>query len=543
MRRQQMDFLIVVNNPNDWPLDIPGVELVSAKAYLTEASYSERRGAKVFNLCRSYRYQSLGYYVSLLAAARGHKPLPSITTIQDLKLQNMIRLAGEDLDDLIQSSLSRVKERQFTLSVYFGKNIEKKFDRLALALFNAFPAPLLRARFEWEEESDGATKRRSEEGGGATNGDVNGEASGPERQKRRGRWELKGLGPIAASDIPKDHWLFMLYAVNQYFVSRHAVRSRHAEVRYDLAILVNPEEENPPSNEGAIRKFIKAAKEVGFRPEIIGKDDFGRLAEFEALFIRETTAVNHHTYRFARRAAAEGLAVIDDPVSILRCTNKVYLAELLERHGIGCPKTMIVHQGNAEQVPLWVGLPCVLKIPDGAFSRGVVKVRDVEELDRELSVMLSRSDLVIAQAFQPSEFDWRVGVLNGRPLFVCKYHMAKGHWQIVGTDSKGEKTFGKVETMAWEDAPAAVVRTAVRAANLIGDGLYGVDLKQAGRKVYVMEVNDNPNIDAGYEDRVLKDDLYLAIMGALYDRMPARAALSRTRGGLRSSLRGGVAGK
>ena len=123
-----------------------------------------------------------------------------------------------------------------------------------------------------------------------------------------------------------------------------------------------------------------------------------------------------------------------------------------------------------------------------------------------------------------------MGVLNRRPLFVSKYHMARGHWQIVSTDSKGGRTFGKVETMAWEDAPASVVRTAVKAANLIGDGLYGVDLKQVGRKVLVMEVNDNPNIDHGYEDKVLKDALYLAVMGALYDRMPARAALARPRG-------------
>ena len=48
-----------------------------------------------------------------------------------------------------------------------------------------------------------------------------------------------------------------------------------------------------------------------------------------------------------------------------------------------------------------------------------------------------------------------------------------------------------------EHAPSAVVSTALKAANLIGDGLYGVDIKQVGRKCYVIEVNDNPNIDAG----------------------------------------------
>ena len=66
------------------------------------------------------------------------------------------------------------------------------------------------------------------------------------------------------------------------------------------------------------------------------------------------------------------------------------------------------------------------------------------------------------------------------------------------------------------------MRTAVRAANLIGDGLYGVDLKQSGQQCYVMEVNDNPNVDAGNEDGVLKDALYREIMGVFMRRVQER---------------------
>ena len=67
-----------------------------------------------------------------------------------------------------------------------------------------------------------------------------------------------------------------------------------------------------------------------------------------------------------------------------------------------------------------------------------------------------------------------------------------------------------------------VVKTALKAANLIGDGLYGVDLKQIGQKCYVIEVNDNPNIDAGFEDMVLKDALYREIMGIFLKRIELR---------------------
>ena len=74
-----MRILIVTNSPKDWLVQIENVQVVDARSYLTDPSFNALRGVKVFNLCRSYRYQSTGYYVSLLAEARGHKPLPSIT--------------------------------------------------------------------------------------------------------------------------------------------------------------------------------------------------------------------------------------------------------------------------------------------------------------------------------------------------------------------------------------------------------------------------------------------------------------------------------
>ncbi|MDX5368557.1 MAG: hypothetical protein LPL29_04195, partial [Alphaproteobacteria bacterium] len=57
--------------------------------------------------------------------------------------------------------------------------------------------------------------------------------------------------------------------------------------------------------------------------------------------------------------------------------------------------------------------------------------------------------------------------------------------------------------------------------------LYGVDLKQAGDRVVVIEVNDNPNVDAGIEDTVLGRQLYERIMGVFLARMEARVSADR----------------
>ena len=482
-----MSILLVLDNPKDWPLNIDGVDVVSARTYLVDPAFSDLRVAKVFNLCKSYRYQSLGYYVSLLAAARGHKPLPDIATIQDLKLSELVRFAGDDIHDEIQEGLKAVKDKTFILSVYFGQNVEKRFNRLALSLFNHFPAPFLRAQFRHDGD----------------------------------RWLLEGLRTIAASEIPPDHFLFVLNCATHYFNRPHR-RPKTGPARYDMAILHNEGERNSPSDAKAIKRFCKAGESMGFDVEVLTRDDYGRLGEFDALFIRDTTSVNHYTFRFARRAAAEGLAVIDDPDSILKCSNKVYLHELLQRHRVATPPSVILHRDNRETGPDILGLPLVLKQPDSSFSLGVIKVSTREEYETETERLFRISDLLIAQAYMPTSFDWRVGVLDREPLYVCKYFVADNHWQIYDNSKTGDEALGNFETWPVSAAPPDVVKTSIKVANLVGDGLYGVDLKEINGKVYVIEINDNPNVDAGIEDQVLGDEIYLRIMRVFLKRLESR---------------------
>jgi glutathione synthase/RimK-type ligase-like ATP-grasp enzyme len=481
-----MPALMVVNNPKNWPLDVPGVEVISARSYLTDPAFGSKLNTRVFNLSRSYAYQSNGYYVSLLAEARGHKPMPNVATILDMKSQTIVRFVSDDLDDLIQKKLQGIKSEKFTLSIYFGRNMAKHYDKLSSALFKLFPSPMIRAQFAYTGK----------------------------------KWQLQSVGPIAASEIPGDHRPFVIEVAEEYFQSRRNIVTRRETPRFQMAILYDPKEETAPSNGRAIQKFVKAAESLDFGVEIIGKDDYARLAEFDALFIRETTAVNHHTFRFSRRAAAEGLVVIDDPGSILRCGNKVFLAEVLERHKIQMPRTRIL--SNVEQADIVaqdLGLPCILKQPDSAFSMGVHKVHTVDQMRDEVARLLAVSDLIIAQEFLPTDFDWRVGVLDGQPLYVCRYFMATDHWQIVKRDPGTEKDYGKVETLLVETAPQHVVKAALKAASLMGNGLYGVDLKEIGGKACIIEINDNPNIDAGFEDAILKDELYAMIMRVLLRRV------------------------
>ncbi len=492
-----MRSIVVVSNPRDWPLAMDGVEVAAARAYLTESEFAEARGARIFNLCRSYRYQSIGYYVSLLAEARGQRAIPGVATIQDLKSQSISRVISEDIDEVIQRSLSGIEGQAFELTTYFGRcppnggsppglDPARRFERLGVQLYNLFQVPLLRAGFA----------------------------------RARGRWLLQNLSPIPVNEIPEGHRDFLAEAARAHFARKRLAAPRISSPLSDLAILVDPEEQEPPSDRRAIRQFMEQGEELGIRSELITRDDFSRIPEFDALFIRATTAVNHYTWRFSRRTFAEGLVVIDDPRSILQCANKVYLAEALARARVPVPRTVIVHRENQDAVAGLLGLPCVLKKPDSSFSQGVVRVDDADQLKREVARLLDQSDLIIAQEFVPTPFDWRIGILDREPLFACRYYMAEGHWQIYNwkAERKKDRT-GGFDPVPVYQVPKAVLKMAVKAANLIGDGLYGVDLKQVGHEVLVIEVNDNPSIESGVEDRVMGESLYRTVMRSFRERI------------------------
>ncbi len=480
-----MSTLIIVDAPEDWPSTGAGVTVVPARSYLAEPAYGEDRAAHVFNLCRSYAYQSLGYYVSLLADARGHKPWPSAGTIEDLQSHNLAQVLTAKLSQLIEQMFAPLTTDHIELSVYFGRNPVQHYDVLAGQLFTLLQAPLLCARFERTE----------------------------------GHWHTHSVYLLGLHELPDDHRRFAFEAGESYFAGRNRPTNGTGARCFDLAILHDPQGANVPSNAAALHKFAAAATELGMRPTFITEADFNRLPEFDALFIRDTTFVHHHTYRFARRAQSEGLVVIDDPDSILKCNNKVYLAELLAHHNLPVPRTLLIHRGNTEQIIPLLALPCVLKQPDSSFSIGVSKVESKHALRAMVDELLNGSALIVAQEWLPTEFDWRVGILDRRVIFVCKYYMANGHWQIIDHHGHDGRSEGRTEALAVGEAPEEVLRIALEAANLIGDGFYGVDVKQTSTRCCIIEVNDNPNVDAGHEDAVLKDALYREVMGVFLRRL------------------------
>ena len=79
-----------------------------------------------------------------------------------------------------------------------------------------------------------------------------------------------------------------------------------------------------------------------------------------------------------------------------------------------------------------------------------------------------------------------------------------------------------MQAVPLEAVPAEVLAAAVNSARLVGNSFYGVDLKSTAAGVYVIEINDNPNLDAGVEDADQGDALYITLLSHFLQQVESR---------------------
>jgi len=481
--------LIVIHRHKDWAPYYPSDQVITFPEYLNGSHLLAAPRTRIINLCRKFDYLSEGYYCSLLAEARGHNVIPSVRTLSDLSRRVLYRMHIDDFDEAIYHSLREADaDKPLILLSYFGRTADSRYHDLSLKLFESFPCPILEITL-----------------------------------RRRKDWEISGLKAKSPRQLDDEQAGHFAAALDEFSRKVWHKRRKTRAANYDLAILCDPDEALPPSDKGALKRFIRAGKEMGVDCELIRQRDYLRLPEYDGLFIRTTTNIDHYTYRFAKKAENEGLVTIDDSNSILRCTNKIYLADLFRTHKVPSPKTEVLYKdqpGQLAELGQRLGFPIVVKIPDGSFSKGVEKARDTAELQVICEKLFRHSTLLLAQEFLYTDFDWRIGVLDNQPLFACRYYMVKNHWQIYRHGKRTDS--GGFDTLPIADVPHSVVETALKATRPIGDGLYGVDLKEHQGKGCVIEVNDNPNIDRGVEDKYLGMEIYRRVIGTLLKRMEAR---------------------
>lgn len=162
-----------------------------------------------------------------------------------------------------------------------------------------------------------------------------------------GLWnrEISSIRPGFINSFAKSGYDFLSLAFSTYMAKKWQNPRTKTPPRLDLAILHNPQEKLPPSKEKILRKFIAVGKKMGIAIDLIEKNDWNRVSEYDALFIREPTNTDHYTNRLARKAESEGLVVIevndypniDAGIEDKQAGENLYrmiLQEFLDRHSV-----------------------------------------------------------------------------------------------------------------------------------------------------------------------------------------------------------------
>jgi glutathione synthase/RimK-type ligase-like ATP-grasp enzyme/gamma-glutamyl:cysteine ligase YbdK (ATP-grasp superfamily) len=524
--------VLVVVSERDDAEGFPGALVVTAQGYIEGSGETAEPQALVVNLCRTLGYGGDGYYVSLLADARGQQVLPRLETaagvadpyaryraLQEAGIPTLdaaemaVRrrsagpaAGGEDRRDDVGGlgPLPLIRERDECrparpdeveeLVACLGMTADARFHALAAGVFRVWPAPLLRIRVVREDA----------------------------------QWKVAGLAAVSPEVLTVEQRNLLVATVtgDMKALRRSSAATPRDAVRASVAVLLDPTDPFSASSAQTIERLERVAAGMNVHVARIGASDLRRLPEYDALFIRSLTGVKLPSFQFALRAEALDMPVIDDSQSIIRCSNKVFLEELLRREGVPLPRTRIVTTHTPWEQLAELGLPFVMKSPDGSFSSGVHKIGSVEEYQLRARELFRESPLLIAQEWLPTDFDWRITVLDGELLFAARYFMAQGHWQI-RTEAGGVERYGKVEAVPRTEAPAHVVSVALRAARLIGRSMYGVDLKETADGAVVIEVNDNPNLDADYEDAADGDIIYEDIVNHFLRRIEEEVESTR----------------
>jgi hypothetical protein len=452
-----MPRIIVSDHILNWENPVEGIQVVPSQTYLTDAEWHDRLNLKIINLCDSYRPGSAGQQVSALARANEQFVIPRLDSLPGKNL-----IISSEFTKEVNETLSSHKNDLVEFSVYFGFSSELEFTRIGALLFSYFAFPVIRASFSYN-----------------------------------GRWLLESLNFPDLSSLEQAEQANLLSSLELYLVGKKIGRKNYFKFQLDLAILVNGDDLEYPSNAAAIQKIMKQAELQGFNSEIINKNDAGKLQQFDTLLIRELYKPNLQVFEFAKKAEREGVQVINPPDFIQKAENKIYLHSLMSRHQISVKSLLLIIEARQLEV---LQFPARL-MPSMAYENTTL-VQHAEQLKEQLEI----GNLLLVQPdFRPEKIH-RLGIFQKEILF---YEL---------TESGYNSIFLPVP-----EIDDRLLKFATICNNVVLDGFYELEILEQQGHLLFGNVNSNPVLRSGYEDQAEGDLIYEKLMHGIVKKLGSNA--------------------
>lgn len=276
-----------------------------------------------------------------------------------------------------------------------------------------------------------------------------------------------------------------------------AILSRNPKL-YSTHRLVEAAEER--GHEARVVNHVRCFMDMGTEnPSIHYKDEEFNPGDFDAIIPRIGASVSFYGTSVVRQFEMMGTYCVNESIAISRSRDKLRSIQLLSRKGVGIPVTAFANSpddihGLIREVG---GAPLVIKVLEGTQGVGVVLAETKKAAESVIQAFMGVNTNILIQEFikEAGGSDLRCFVVGGKVIASMQRNAAPGEFR--SNIHRG----GSAELVKLTPTER---KTAIKAAQVMGLNVCGVDLLRSSRGPLVMEVNSSPGLK-GIEEATNKD--------------------------------------
>lgn len=237
-----------------------------------------------------------------------------------------------------------------------------------------------------------------------------------------------------------------------------------------------------------------------------------RLRRQDAVIPRIGASITFYGTAVIRQFEQMGVFTLNSSHAVSVSRDKLRSSQILSRHKIGMPPTVFLRnkEGVMDAIEQVGGVPIIVKLLEGTQGVGVILVESAKTAKAIIETLhLARQNVLIQKFVQESRGrDIRAFVVGGRVVAAMRRVGQAGEFR------SNVHQGGRVEAVQLDPR---YEETAIRAAQILGLQVAGVDMLEGDDGPKIMEVNSSPGLE-GIE-RATGVDVADAIIAHLEERV------------------------
>ncbi len=279
-------------------------------------------------------------------------------------------------------------------------------------------------------------------------------------------------------------------------------------------------------NSYSTRRFREACEQRGYKVRVLNTLKFAidlergspdlyyrqkQLSEYDAVLPRIGASITYYGTAVVRQFQQMGVYCANPAHGIVNSRDKLRSLQLLSRHHIGIPKTNFVRDKRdvLPAIERVGGAPVIIKLIEGTQGIGVLLAETVKSAEAIIELLQSQKQNVLVQKFvaESKGKDIRAIVVGDRVVAAMR-RVAQGQ-EFRSNVHRG----GIAEAVELDDA---YIDSAVRAAQIMGLQVAGVDMLEGKDGPQIMEVNSSPGLEG------IESCTQLDVAGAIVEYIAAQ---------------------